>query len=425
MNMFNSTRTYEEFLKSMAACGYSEHTIADYRVEINWLVKNQCSGISSYDEAFELRIASKRPGFDASEIKAKYNVLNRFAICGEFSSHNTGASGVHQVIEMGLSHNPAQENNAYSMLLPSFRKIIDRYVETSIQKGISSTTYKPNRSSCSCFLLYLQNKGYENLDDVREEDVLSYFYDESNDLVLGNRTKVHIASVFQSDLGDLSDVAQRMLLALPDLKNRRKNIQYLSSSESAAIRAVLSNNEMHTGLSLRNKAIGTILYYTGLRTCDIISLQLSAIDWEHDEIKIIQSKTNYPLTLPLTATVGNAIYDYIVCERPRCDLQEVFVSAKAPHIPIGSGAVRLATDKIYAAAGVRQLPGDRKGSHIFRHNLVTTLSENSVSRAIITSVVGHSNPASINHYLSSDIENLRTCALSIDAFPVKKEVFNI
>jgi hypothetical protein len=85
----------------------------------------------------------------------------------------------------------------------------------------------------------------------------------------------------------------------------------------------------------------------------------------------------------------------------------------------------LATDKIYAAAGVRQLPGDRKGSHIFRHNLVTTLSENSVSRAIITSVVGHSNPASINHYLSADIENLRTCALSIDAFPVKKEVFNI
>lgn len=42
---------------------------------------------------------------------------------------------------------------------------------------------------------------------------------------------------------------------------------------------------------------------------------MTNIDWKADRMNIRQSKTDAPLCLPLTATVGNAIYDYIKYER--------------------------------------------------------------------------------------------------------------
>lgn len=46
-------------------------------------------------------------------------------------------------------------------------------------------------------------------------------------------------------------------------------------------------------------------------------LTLDAIDWDGDLIYITQQKTEFPLELPLTAVVGNAIYDYLTSERPQ------------------------------------------------------------------------------------------------------------
>jgi hypothetical protein len=45
------------------------------------------------------------------------------------------------------------------------------------------------------------------------------------------------------------------------------------------------------------------------------------------------------------------------------------------------------------------------------------------SQPIISEILGHEAPESLGHYLSSDINHLRTCALSIEEFPVAEEVF--
>lgn len=76
-------------------------------------------------------------------------------------------------------------------------------------------------------------------------------------------------------------------------------------------------SELSTGtlLSLRDKAIMTLLIHTGIRGADIAKMSMTNIDWKADRINIWQSKTDAPLCLPLTATVGNAIYDYIKYER--------------------------------------------------------------------------------------------------------------
>ena len=65
-------------------------------------------------------------------------------------------------------------------------------------------------------------------------------------------------------------------------------------------------------LSLRDTAIFAVAASLGLRAGDIVRLTLSDIDWIHHEIRFVQNKTGVELHLPLEASVGNAIANYIL-----------------------------------------------------------------------------------------------------------------
>ena len=58
---------------------------------------------------------------------------------------------------------------------------------------------------------------------------------------------------------------------------------------------------------------------------------MDSIDWSKDIIRVKQQKTDVPLELPLTAVVGNAIFDYITIERPKTGLDEIFLSQSRPY----------------------------------------------------------------------------------------------
>ena len=107
-----------------------------------------------------------------------------------------------------------------------------------------------------------------------------------------------------------------------------------------------------------------LLFFTGIRGCDISCMELSDIDWEKEEICIIQQKTANGLTLPMSVAVGNAIYDYVTMERPSSEEAYVFLCMIRPYRP----------------------------------------------------------PQSLDCYLSADMQHLREYALSIETFPVSGEV---
>ena len=78
---------------------------------------------------------------------------------------------------------------------------------------------------------------------------------------------------------------------------------------------------------------GMLLFFTGIRGCDISCMELSDIDWEKEEICIIQQKTANGLTLPMSVAVGNAIYDYVTMERPSSEEAYVFLCMIRPYRP--------------------------------------------------------------------------------------------
>ena len=80
-----------------------------------------------------------------------------------------------------------------------------------------------------------------------------------------------------------------------------------------------------------------------------------------------------------------------------------------------------------AVIAVMGVDGDslfRYLGHIFRHLLAVTLLENEVPQPVISCTLGHTSPDSVEAYLSADFIHLQGCSLSIEDFPVRKEVFN-
>ncbi len=98
---------------------------------------------------------------------------------------------------------------------------------------------------------------------------------------------------------------------------------FFQKEESDCIRKCLENP--NNTLSLKERTIGWLLYFYGLRGSDITAMRFDNIDWRKDMITLIQSKTDYPLTLPLNAVTGNSLFDYITTERAESDIKTIFV----------------------------------------------------------------------------------------------------
>ncbi|SDB54350.1 tyrosine-type recombinase/integrase [Butyrivibrio sp. INlla16] len=171
--------------------------------------------------------------------------------------------------------------------------------------------------------------------------------------------------------------------------------------------------EYLNGSFLRERAMALLALRLGMRSIDICNLRFDEIDWYGDRIRIHQHKTGEPLVLPLTSEVGNAIYDYIINERPSTSPPSpfVFLNRFAPYHKLGKmyplcrRAIELSNASI--------VDGKHKGSHVFRQTMVHRLLEKNVPHQVITDTLGHTDKNSDKCYISMEAQMLRMCSLDL------------
>jgi len=189
--------------------------------------------------------------------------------------------------------------------------------------------------------------------------------------------------------------------------NREKKVfPVLPKSDIAKLLDAIDRSTVRGKRDYAIMMLGTVL---GLRACDVVALKLTDIDWLCGEIRIAQSKTANPVSLPLTQDVGEALKDYILNGRPNTVEHEIFLRIKAPHTRLATAAT---VGDIYRdcciAAG---LPANKR-FHNLRRALGTSMVTNGVSVYDVAQVFGDKNINSTKPYLATDVEHLKMCALS-------------
>lgn len=312
------------------------------------------------------------------------------------------------------------EKDEYAGLSEEFKGLIDFYRKHETERGKKGTTVYHEAVNAVSFLCHLKDRGLTKLEDVAENDVVSFFLSENGEQLRGCSYKKNVSAVFKAGTYWKKDACNKILLLLPVFRETRKTIQYLTEGEVQMIADALAAEE--SGLSLRDRAVGCLLLYTGIRGCDIACLLKESVDWDNELIRITQRKTGIPLELPLTPMVGNAIYDYLSSERPQSGDSHVFLSEIMPHHPLSSQSIGNISSRIFQAAGIRQEPGVRKGTHIFRHHAASAMLENGIPQPVISRVFGHTAPDSLEPYLMADFKHLKECAIGVEDLPVPEEV---
>lgn len=274
------------------------------------------------------------------------------------------------------------------------------------------------------FLSYLQNSDIFSLNDISESSVLAFFHDGEKQkrgkdfCSLLKRAFEFIKTYHQEEY--VKTNVTKIINWLPHIKSGEKPYPYLEKEEFEKIRAVLLDEGNR--LTHRDRLVGWILFFWGLRGTDIISLTTGNVDWRNEAVSLIQSKTGAPLSLPMNVHIGNELFDYLTMERANAELEgPILRQQRSTDRSLGTVAGILS--KIFKIAGVRQ--NTVGGLRLMRHNLVTTLLGQSTACEVVSSIVGHRSPESLKHYADSDIDHLRACALSIEDYPMPPNYFSI
>lgn len=411
MNITNLRENYPKLISHLENSGYNKKRVNRFRREIEYIIHLADLGkITCYADVYHIH---KESGCTIAMLREKrcfIGATQAFDLYGKYPDGNP-------------CNPPLFPKSAYYLLNSEYKAIIDFYADNEAKRRTKKSTIASRSSDASVFFLKLQQLGIENLSDATEENILSLFASLDSKNNNSYNTKSKLATVLKKCSSEFPS-CKKALAFLPAFKAKRKNIQYLTTDEYNKVKDALSNNA--SNLTLRNRAIGILALYTGLRVSDIAGLKINAIDLKNETLSIKQQKTGVPLTLPLPTIAGNAIWDYVTLERPKTDCEYIFISETKPYKRIKSSAIshRVAAN-IMKAADIRQNKGDRKGFHVFRHRLATTLLGNGIARPVISSITGHADPQSLDTYLSTDFVHLKECAISIEQFPVPQEVFKI
>ena len=176
---------------------------------------------------------------------------------------------------------------------------------------------------------------------------------------------------------------------------------------AGSLEKVLRRTDRSTPRGRRDYAILMLLARFGLRTSEIVRMELEDVDWELGEITV-RSKGGRWSKLPLPLDVGQSLAAYLQHDRPICSTRRLFVTQRAPITGLSSGCaiVKTVTRSLKRAGVV----SERKGGHLFRHTLATEMLCRGASLREIGKVLRHRKPDTTRIYAKVDFRALRNLA---------------
>lgn len=180
--------------------------------------------------------------------------------------------------------------------------------------------------------------------------------------------------------------------------------KYLSPT---AVETLVASCDQSASLGARDRAIILLLARLGLRASDVSGLQFEHLQWSKGTL-IVAGKNRRKVELPLPQEVGDAILCYLRCGRPKVASEYVFITTKAPLIPISRQTVGRAVKRAILRTGIN---APSRGAHLLRHSAATNLLREGMSLPAIKELLRHTSIETTTVYAKVDISLLKEIAI--------------
>lgn len=306
-----------------------------------------------------------------------------------------------------VDFSPALHTASFPINSDALREDFLKYEEELDERKLKPNTIDGYRRFTYYFIEYLENKGYHDLSDIVCGDIVSFVAVVCSEKYQVTSLGAHIPGL-KIFLG-MHQHTKKFLCEIPEHLPKKRDILKVYSDEeyNRIIDRIFESDD----ISFRNRAITVLALNTGLRAVDICAIRLRDIDWEHNNIHIIQQKTGRSHDIPLTEVIGNALVDYLLNERPQSDSDMVFLRSNAPYMPLMSHTgIRSILFNVVNDSDI-EAKGRIYGTRITRHSAASRMLRQGIPLPVISEMLGHGNKDSVMIYITTDDAKLAECTL--------------
>lgn len=251
------------------------------------------------------------------------------------------------------------------------------------------------------------DKNNIKLEQLTAEDVYDYIMSIQN---LSAKTREHRAvciRLFLNYLKECNLIAFDGNKLFPKIKTIKESVipsYYTNDEISKIISSVESDN------SKLDLCILLIFAKLGFRTRDVKDMKFENINWQTNEIQIIQSKTNWINILPIDEELKYAILDYLKNERPNFESEYIFINENGERY--NDHKYYNIVSRCIKKSGL-DTSGKRKGPHSLRHSLAKSVMDDNNGINVVSNLLGHTSIKSTKVYLKLNYKELKKISLEV------------
>lgn len=392
------TDTAKAYLKSLS---YGSSSIDSYSRE--WL------RISNYMQVNEIRYYDSSTGEKYLDLTV--GSLEQKTLSRKQRSQIRAVSVLSDFVTAGIIRKRKKTQTSRKLDGP-IGELMSGYILKSKQSiDLAASTVQSYYLYLSVFLSYLDSCGITSIEHLGKSSIMDFVGYLREYSVVTRYLIISRTNQFLKYLYDKQVLPVDYSRIMPKVKYVRqpKLPSYYSQEE---VGQLVNCIDRANPIGKRDYAMILLVARLGLRCSDIANLKFSNIQWEQEQILLIQQKTKELLALPLLSEVGNAIIDYLKYGRPQSNLTYIFLRHIPPYENMCNNLLYGIMQKYLNLSGIRY-DERRHGPHALRHSLATNLLKKEVSLLVISGILGHTCSKSTMSYLRVDINSLRKCALEV------------
>lgn len=281
---------------------------------------------------------------------------------------------------------------------------IDKFLEyLRYEKMYSENTIITYSIALRDFCTYLEESNIQTDDvaDVQVNDIRPFlgYLDERNKSKTTLKLKLSAVKSFFSFLKRKRYININPATLVLSPKKEKKLPSYLTEKEVVAL---LNSFDEDVAEQIRNKALISLIYSSGLRISEALQLKVGDVSAESEFIKVM-GKGKKARTVPIGETAKQTIRKYIT---RRSEISEnsgnfLFIDEN------GEGLSPVKAYRIIHSAMISVSECEQKSPHVLRHSFATHLLNNGADIQSVSEMLGHSSLSATQIYTHLSIENLK------------------
>ncbi|MBR2723423.1 MAG: site-specific tyrosine recombinase XerD [Lentisphaeria bacterium] len=273
-----------------------------------------------------------------------------------------------------------------------------------VERGLAANSVHSYNSDLCDFIKYLEEKSFKSFSQIDREVIFDYLAELKNMGMESTTIARRLISIklimrylteekiLRRDVTALMD-SPKMWNILPD---------FLSENEIDALLAAFPCT-LKEPLTFRNRVILELLYASGLRVSELANLNVNAVNFENETIRII-GKGSKVRIVPCAHGTLLLLQRYLREVRPQLD-----VNGSAKYIFLSNNGRKLDRERIWGIVKLAAEIANIKKNvhpHTLRHSFASHLLANGADLRVIQEMLGHADISTTEIYTHVDKSRL-------------------